>query len=435
VADEVFGRDEELRVLTAFIEDARSTAGCLVLEGEPGIGKTTLWSAGVDRSAELGRRILSCRPIQTETPLAFAALADLLEPVLDDHLANLPPAQARALELAAARTGSPDDAPNIHTVAAATLSLVRAVAADGPVLLAVDDLPWTDLPSARVLEFVIRRASGHPIGLLATSRTEEHGTIDLRRALPPARLHQLRVGPLSVGAIQRLLREDVGVTFPRPLLLRIHRSSGGNPMLALEIGRTVVASGHEPSATEPLPISPTLSEAIRARLLRLGPGARRLLTVVAFLAQPTVDLVQAAMPDPEKALSDLFRAVRTGVLELSGDRIRFTHPLMAAEASAAVTPARRRDLHRHLAGIVASPEERARHLALSAAGPDEMIASTLESEAHDAYRRGAADAAVELIDLDRAHEARRSRFPPTPDAGGGRPSIRRVRPGGVAIPA
>jgi DNA-binding CsgD family transcriptional regulator len=398
VADEVFGRDDELRVLTAFLEAVPSTGGVLVLEGEPGIGKTTLWTAGVKRSVELGHRVLSCRPIQTETPLAFVALADLLEPVLDDHLRRLPAVQERALAFAAKVAGS-EDPPDVHTVAAATLSLVRSLASEGTVLLAVDDLPWMDVPSARVLEFMIRRVHHLPIGLLATSRTEEPGRVDLRRALPPGRSDRLEVGPLSVGAIQRLLREEVGVAFSRPLLLRIHRTSGGNPLFAVEIGRAVVAGGHEPSATEPLPLSPTLSEAIRARLGRLSRAVRRVLAVVALMAQPTVGLVEAAIPDPEEARSNLSRAVRAGVLEMSGDRIRFTHPLLAAEAATQVTVARRRSLHRELSIVVASPEERARHLALAATGPDERVAAELEAVAEDAYRRGAADAAVELSDL------------------------------------
>jgi DNA-binding CsgD family transcriptional regulator len=396
---EVFGRDDELRAVDAYLRRLPASPGVLVLEGEPGIGKTTLWMAGLDRARELGHRVLSCRPIQTETPLAFVALADLLEPVLDERLRVLPPVQAHALEVASARAQVAEGTRDVHTVAAAALSVMRSLAADGPVLLAVDDLPWTDAPSARVLEFLVRRVDHEPIGLLVTSRTGERRTIDLRRAMPPGRLDRLVVGPLSVGATQRLLREDPGVTFSRPLLLRIHRTSGGNPLFAAEMARAVLAAGHEPAATEPLPFSPTLSEAIRARLGRLGPAARKLLVVVSFLAQPTLGQLDAALPDPEQTRATVARAVRAGVLEVSGDRVRFAHPLLAAETAAQVPAERRIWLHRELSDVVTSPEERARHLALATTGPDEDVAAELESVADDSYRRGATDAAVELSDL------------------------------------
>jgi DNA-binding CsgD family transcriptional regulator len=84
---------------------------------------------------------------------------------------------------------------------------------------------------------------------------------------------------------------------------------------------------------------------------------------------------------------------------MSGDRLRFTHPLLAAEASAQVSGRRRMSMHHELAAVVASPEERVRHLALATTGPDEAVAAELESVADHAYRRGAADAAVELSDL------------------------------------
>ncbi len=86
------------------------------------------------------------------------------------------------------------------------------------------------------------------------------------------------------------------------------------------------------------------------------------------------------------------------MLELNGDRIRFTHPLLAPVCYDDMPLFRRRRLHRRLADLDLDPEERARHLALAAAGPDEEIAATLDLAATHARGRGAAQAAAELAE-------------------------------------
>ena len=98
MAAELIGRDGELSSLTAFLEAIESGSSAFVVEGEAGIGKTTVWQAGV-RAAELARcRVLSCRPTGSEARFSFAALGDLLEPVLEEMLPRLPVVQRRALE-------------------------------------------------------------------------------------------------------------------------------------------------------------------------------------------------------------------------------------------------------------------------------------------------------------------------------------------------
>ena len=82
------------------------------------------------------------------------------------------------------------------------------------------------------------------------------------------------------------------------------------------------------------------------------------------------------------------------MLELGGDRLRFTHPLLESAVQAMLGPQEKRALHRRLAGVVLDPEERAGHLALAAEGPDEDVASALDEEAHRAAARGAIGAAA-----------------------------------------
>jgi DNA-binding CsgD family transcriptional regulator len=389
------GRDQELAAVGEFLDGLNARPGVLLVEGEPGIGKTTVWLAGRERAQQLGYRVLSCRPIQTETPLAFVALADLLEPILDEALPHLPAPQAGALEIAMLRAEAGARRPDRRTVSAAVLGVIRGLAAAGPVLLAVDDIQWLDRASAGVLEFVIHRVAEEPVGVLATSRTGEATPLDLDRILPPGHLRRLVVGPLSVGSLQPILRRQLGVTFSRPVLLRVHQASGGNPLFALEIARAIQARGGLRGA-EPLPVPDALADAVGARLATLSARVRRRLVVVALLAQPTLGLVDEVFSDPERVGSDLEAAQRAGVIRLAGDRIRFTHPLLAAAAVTAATPEQRRRLHGRLASTNTDPEERARHLALATVRPDAGVAALLDDAAVAARARGAPDVAAEL---------------------------------------
>ena len=117
----------------------------LVLTGGPGIGKTTLWEAGVAAARERGLRVLSARASGAEARLSFAALIDLLDGVGGEELAALPAPQLRALEVALLRTEATDVPPETGAIALGFLNALRALAARGPLLVAVDDVQWLDL--------------------------------------------------------------------------------------------------------------------------------------------------------------------------------------------------------------------------------------------------------------------------------------------------
>ena len=97
---EIVGRDEELRSLSAFLDRTAAAPIGLVLEGEAGIGKSTLWLAGVEAARERGFRVLSSRPAEVEQGLAHAGLGDLLEDVLEIVVPALSAPRRRALEVA-----------------------------------------------------------------------------------------------------------------------------------------------------------------------------------------------------------------------------------------------------------------------------------------------------------------------------------------------
>src|SRR5215469_11722965 len=169
-AKNVVGRDGELAAVAAFLDAVSSGPGGLLLAGEAGIGKTTVWRAGATRAAERSYTVLSCRPVQSEATLSYAALGDLLEEVLDRVLPLLPAPQRRALEVALLLADPAGRPPEQRAVSVAFLAVIRHLCASVPLVLAIDDLQWLDAPSAATVDFALRRLSHEPVGLLASTR-------------------------------------------------------------------------------------------------------------------------------------------------------------------------------------------------------------------------------------------------------------------------
>jgi DNA-binding CsgD family transcriptional regulator len=387
---DLLGREAELVALDTFLDGISSGVSGLLLEGEPGIGKTSVWQEGVRRASSRGFTVLACRPAEAEVKLSFAALADLLSPIPASALKLLPDPQRHAVEVALLREGAGSVPVEPRAVATGIGAVLDGLATAHPVLIAIDDLQWLDASSANALEFALRRVPGG-IGVLATRRYRGAGGRE--RILRGA--HRLTLGPLSLAAIHEVLKRRLGQSLPRRMLLRIHDAARGNPFYALEIAREVLETGTGPA--DPLPVPQNLRRLIQRRLGRLSAATRQLLLVTAALAEPTRALLSDALhEDPSAALEE---AERAEVIELDGARVRFTHPLYGAAVYAAATRERRRRLHRELSEVVADPEERARHLARGREMPSVELADALEQAATLALRRGAPDAAVELTQL------------------------------------
>ena len=228
------GREVELEVVRAFAAGEGSTA--LVLEGEAGIGKTTLLREAVAGASGAGARVLTAWPAAAEAALAFSGLGDLLAGVLDELVPELPAPQANALEVALLRrdpSGRPVDP---HTVSAGALSALRALAERSAVVVAVDDVQWLDRETAGALAFAFRRLSDEGVRLVASLRLEEPMvTPALIESLPPERVMRLPVGSLSTGALHQVIRLHAGRALPRPVLQRIHEVTAGNPFHALQL--------------------------------------------------------------------------------------------------------------------------------------------------------------------------------------------------------
>jgi AAA ATPase domain len=394
---DVVGRDAELREITQFLAERGSLPQAVVLEGEPGIGKTTLWLAAVEQARRAGWRVLSCRPSPAEAQLSYACLADLLAGVGDHVLQSLPSPQRRAVDFVLLRAPAGPGAADYRATGAALLSVLNRLAEEAPVLLAIDDLQWVDSSSAQVVAFALRRLKTR-VSVLGALRSSGGGDRAQVAALPDAeRTRWLPVGRLSLGALHQMLRERAGRSFPRPVLARIEQISGGNPFYALELAR----SSRPERAADLAPLLPgTLAQLVRARVDGLPPGVQRALLAAATLAEPTVKLVELALgATPAAALGLLEAAEEGGVITFDGDRIAFTHPLLAAGVYSAATPGHRRGMHRRLAGISADPEQRARHIAAAAIRLAAESAAALDEGALRARSRGAPAAAAELLEL------------------------------------
>jgi DNA-binding CsgD family transcriptional regulator len=393
----ILGRDAEITQITRFIESVHDGPSVLLLEGAAGIGKTTLWQAGATLASNAGHQVLSSRAAESEARLSYAALGDLLE----FELPELPGPQQRALDAALLRAEVEGSPPDQRAVSLATIGVLRALAASGPVIIAIDDIQWLDAASVRVLSFAARRLRDEPIGILVAMRSGSSGDpLGLDR-MTTSRLHRLNVGPLSEETMIRLLRDHIGEDLSHPILRRLHMVSHGNPFFALEIARALADQAVRPEPGEPLPVPENLHELLGARLSALPTSATDAMLVVAAATRPTVDLVLGAARHRDRALAGISKAEEADIIQRGAGRIDFTHPLLGSTVYAAASTETRRSLHRRLAEVVPDPEERARHLALAAAGPDREVAESLDIAARHAAARGAPDAAAELAELAR----------------------------------
>jgi DNA-binding CsgD family transcriptional regulator len=385
---EIVGREEELRSMRAFFERASEGPAALILEGGAGMGKSTLWLLGVDEARKRGFRVLRSRPAEAERGLAFAGLGDLFEDVLDEIVSRLPSPRRRALE-AALLVIETDESVDPRALGVAVRNALEILAADERLVVAVDDVQWFDRSSESALSFALRRVDD-PVVLMLTRRIAEGiEPSRIEQALAPDSVQRLRVGPLSVGAIQRLLQDRLDRIFARPTLLRVYELSDGNPFYALELAR---ALGPDVDPTQPLPIPETLEGLVRARVTGLPTSTQKALALASALGRPSHELLRTAGVEDDA----LDPALATRVIEVVGGDIRFTHPLLASAVYQGLSVGERRRLHRTLAEYVGDPVERARHLALSAHKPDRDITASLEEAAEVAMGRGAVATAVEL---------------------------------------
>jgi DNA-binding CsgD family transcriptional regulator len=393
-----FVRPAEWRQVRRFIVAPRVAPAGLVIQGEAGAGKSTLWRAGVRAADEAGQRVLRSEPSAGEADMSFAGLSDLLAGALPGIAGHIPGPQREALEVALLLRPGGDQPPTAHAVGLATLAALRACAAESSVLVAIDDIQWLDEASVDALAFALRRLGSGPLSLLAAARTEAtadpltagtppppHGWQDMVAALPAGEVVDL--APLDLWQVQNLLPPTASAAQAR----LVARQSRGNPFWAKEILASLDSAD---SAVPPL------ARALTDRLSRsLTAEAGQALAVVAAagrLAVPEAVAVLAGLDDPAAALD---AAVLAGVVVESGHRVTVAHPLIGAAAVESLPPGRRDQLYRRLAEASSGPERYAHFAALAVGpGPDGEVAAALDAAAEAAHARAGNAAAGQFAE-------------------------------------
>lgn len=421
--DLVIGREE----LFSDTREQLARGGSVLLHGPAGIGKSTVLRALAAENAGAARTVLRCSATESESHLPFLALADLFGLVVDEVAGRLPAAQRTALESALTGRGESTLQRDGLALRLAVLSTLRALAAEGPVLVVADDLQWLDPASAELLGFAARRLGDSPVRMLCAVRTdgEEYDHDRHLRACPPDTL-AVRLGPFTRTEVSALLDHRGYTGLSRSTVRDIHRTSAGNPLFALELGRALAESPARPRPGEPLPVPTSLRALVLSRLEMLSDEARRTLLVASAGARPTLALLHAAGRDNAEA--ETAQAAALGLLTTDPEEpaLRFAHPLISAALYAEAPAAERRAVHTALSTAASDPIERARHLALAATGTDPEVAGRLAEAAALARDRGAPSVAASLGLLAARH---------TPADGDPAPDERRLQAAEDAITA
>ena len=411
----IVGRAEEVSALDGFVAEGEPEPRAVLIEGEPGIGKTTLLHELLAIAQERGYAILSARPTRSEMDLSYVGLVELLSTVEDAIVDSLPAPQARVLRMLLRRE-EPDAAFDRLSLGVALAAAVRTLAATARVLVAVDDAQWLDHPSARTLAFVLRRLSGTGVRV-AVVRSEGGWSArvtpgpapppagddpvdwaeELARAMPRGRLERVRLGPVNPSQLSRILRRTLGWVPAWPRLVRIAELSGGNPLYALELARAFGGARSDEDLDGSLPDS--IVELARSRIANLPERVREAVELASVPRAPRLDLLRRLDSAALDLRDALVSAARSGIVTFDEDRVRFAHPILAAAAYGSIPTQRRRELHHAVAMLADDLEERARHLATAADGPDAHVALALEGAAEQAWRRAAPDAAANLLRL------------------------------------
>jgi DNA-binding NarL/FixJ family response regulator len=383
-APALVGRDAELAALLGVLGRAGSGAlAAAVIQGEAGIGKTSLLDALAAAATGEGWRGLAVRGIEAESVLTFAGLLAIAQP-LRGYVQAVPPAQAAALDAALGwRAGDGGDR---FLIGAATLSLLAAAAADRPTLVVVDDVQWVDRESAEALLFAARRLGHDRVAVVVT----------YRRGQPvPTPLDGLEIVDVA-GLSATLAGQLLGPGYADDVVERLTVQTGGNPLALRECGRALTAAQRAGAATLPvaLPLPDRLREAYARELGALSAATWQAVLFCAASADQAVAPVAAALaavgiePGPSLAAAAEVMTPADGVLT-------FRHPLLRSAALRRATPEELREAHRVLAGVVPNRDSRVWHRADAVVGYDEELADELADLADkDRSRRGYAAAAV-----------------------------------------
>lgn len=388
VGPPVVGRDREVAILQAFVGGS-GTGRALVLTGAPGVGKTTLWNVGVELARRNGWRILSSRASGAEVHSTFSILIDLLDGIDLRDLGGLPAPQLAALEVATLRAAGTTSQWRHQAVGLGLMSALRSLAADSPVLVAIDDAQWLDVASAEALAFAARRLVGDGVAFLLARRPGESSLVEIE--FPRDNIQTLEIVGLDGPEVGRLLAQRLGLTLRRELLRRITEVTLGNPLFILGIGRALSIE-RGTSSRDDLPLPESVEATLSSQLERVGDHARGVLLALSLSAE-LAEMTAMSLLGREAVAE----SIEKGVVAPDGrGTLHPTHPLLAELIKQRSRAWERNEMHLALAAVASDDEQRAWHLALAADAPSEEISSAAFEAARAVATRGGVRRALEL---------------------------------------
>ncbi len=383
------GRETELAQLRELVQAAgEGRSSVLVLEGDPGVGKSALLRSLVESST--GFQVLWAQGLESEVELPYGGLGQLLRP-LQVSFTELSPQHVDMLTTVFATTGmqaanAPSAGlPDRYAAAAAALALLAAAAETGPIIAVVDDAQWLDQPSVEALAFIAHRLLAEGIVLLLSRRNGE-GDVAL------GRLPSVTVDGIDAGAAAELLRTLGAGILSGSQVEHLVAASNGNPLALLELPRLLSAEqlASMTALDQPLPIGEALLRAYSQSFEQLSERCRQAALIVAILDEPDVRTVELALRQADLSIADISAAEDIGLVTVEPSGVSFRHPLVRSAATFSVPPSWRRRAHSAAASALSASTaankrlQRAWHVALASVGSDESAAALLESAAEQA---------------------------------------------------
>jgi DNA-binding SARP family transcriptional activator len=426
------GRAVELRQAIAALDEAQAGTRVVLVEGEPGIGKTRLVEELAAEAAGRGVAVHWGRAFEGgATPAFWPWLPVLRTFARRPGVGPAAPALWSLIEGADAAEGAgpPDTGGGRYRLFDAAAGLVASVAASQPLMVVLDDLQWADLPSLELLRFAAAQLGDAPVLVVGTVRELEVGRNDavvetlaaLSRAHTTRRLSLRGLSHLDTA---QLVESAAGRAVEPEVVAAIQERAEGNPFFATELARLVVAERDRDAALGAVSaggdVPSGVRDVVRRRIALLPPPSVQLLQVAAAMGRDVeLDLLAAATDrDIDAVLDDVEPAVVHRLLGPVPDRpatFRFSHALVREVVADDVSALRRARIHLRVADALEATgrelddvaEILAEHLwAAVPIGVGRRAAVALERAAEVAVRRYAFESAEGI--LERAVQLRRT---------------------------
>ena len=386
-AERIVGRAAELDRLEQALAAACDGRGTTALVAGPaGIGKTRVVAELARRARARGATVLTGRCIDVVgVGLPYVPLIEALRPLRGSSVLDGLPELGRLLPGAGAPPDHADGNPGEAQLRlfSSVVTVLDRLAADGPVVLVLEDLQWADWSTLDLMAFLAGAIQGGRILLLATWRheavTPDEGLHRLVAGLRRGAATTVELGPLTRDELGRLLARAAGGPVPAELVDAVCARAEGNPFFAQEL----LAAALRGETSMPV----LVRDVLLAEFGRLGREARAVVRVAAAAGRPvTRELLAAAMGIAAGTIAGALReAVEHGVLVPDGalGTYGFRHALIAEAAYDTLLPGELEEVHERLAlALAREPSGGAGECAehwIVARRPAEALVASLEA--------------------------------------------------------